>query len=460
MKVEIIRENGRLRLENLSCDCGFSHVIPQMDIYIKSGLIEDCADCVVQSGLGKRLLIVADSITHRVAAKAIESTLQKAGFDCRLRVLPDESIEPTPQMAAYIRAAIDERTEFLLAVGSGVITDLTRRAAFLAGLPFAVFGTAASMDGYTSITSAMVEDGMKISRYGNAARLLMFDTAVLAAAPKLMHASGVGDVFAKYNVLADWQLGRDVAGERYCPLCVHLVEQALQICADHMDEIAAHTEKGAQALIEALILAGLSVLIVGSTRPVASVEHNIAHYFEMMHLAHGGAVPSHGISAGIGTIYALMMHGMLYKADVNRLNKAAIKRSRQTRAQKSKLIRDNYPKGIGAQIQAENKQWYLSWREQERRIDALAKSHAAYQKRSAALLPGYMDVVRVLHKLGAPVCATQAGISEAWLKNALLYAKDYRQRYNIATALYELGMLKVCVEDIMMKEEQLRGYMG
>lgn len=455
MNVDVVRKDGKLWLENLECDCGFTHALPKMDIYIRRGLINGCAQCILASGLGKRVLIVADCNTYKVAAAKICALLKKDGFDCRMCVLPGEHIEPTPDMVQLIIDKIDGDVDFLLSVGSGVITDLTRRSAFIAQIPFAVFGTAASMDGYTSITSSMAEDSMKISRYGQAARLLMFDTSILAAAPPLMNAAGVGDVLAKYNVLADWRLGRDVAGERYCPLCAYLVEQALKACAENIDLIAEQDEAGVKALIEALILAGLTVLIVGSTRPVASYEHNMAHYFEMSKLAYGGHAPSHGISAGIGLVYALMLHGMLYDADPSKANKARIFKNRLKRSQKRKMIMDGYPKGVGGQVLQENKKWYISKRELGRRIDALAVCHGQYKKDSIDMLPRCEDVVRIMKKLGAPAYAAQANIGKERLKQALICCKDYRQRYNVAFALEELGLLEECVERIMGAEQQI-----
>lgn len=456
MNVDVVRKDGKLRLENLHCDCGFNHALPKMDIYIKRGLINNCAECISESDLGKKVLIVADSNTHTVAAAQISKSLQEDGFDCRMCVLPGEHIEPTPEMVKHIISNLNGDIEFILAVGSGVITDLTRRSAFLAHIPFAVFGTAASMDGYTSITSSMLEDGMKISRYGNAARLLMFDTVVLAEAPPLMNAAGVGDVLAKYNVLADWRLGRDVAGERYCPLCANLVEQALKICSGNIEEIACQSEAGAQALIESLILAGLTVLIVGSTRPVASYEHNMAHYFEMSKLAYGGCAPSHGISAGIGLVYALMLHEMLYNAEPSKADKSRIFADRLKRGEKRKLIINGYPQGVGKQVIRENKHWYISKRELKRRIDALADCHKQYKKDSTQMLPKHIDVVRIFKKLGAPAYAAQAGIDENRLKKALVCCKDYRQRYNIAFALDELGLLDKCIEQIIKAEKQIK----
>lgn len=452
MHIDIIKKDGKLWLENIECDCSMNHVIPKMDIFIKPGLINDCADCIAQTELGKKVLIVADRITYEVAAKVIESSLIGAGFDCRTCVLPGEDIEPTPQMTKVILSMIEDDTEFLLAVGSGVVTDLTRRSAFFSKKPFAVFGTAASMDGYTSSSSSMMEDGMKITRYGEAARLLMFDTDILSKAPQLMQASGVGDVFAKYNVLVDWRLGRDVAGEAYCPLCAHLVKQALDTCMDAVDEIASGTQAGAQALIEALIYAGLSVLVVGSTRPVASIEHNMSHYWEMTALAYGGSAPSHGIGVGIGLIYALMFHEMLREADLTKIDKEKIKANRMTQEQKKAFLLKSYPGHVGEEVMQANDDWYISWQEQERRIDALIACHERYKKDSAAL-PDWRHIMEVLQKLGAPVTAKQAGISKERLWDTLLCTKDYRLRYNIGAALDELGMLDECAKRVMEAEE-------
>ncbi len=452
MHFDITKKNGRLIIENLHCDCAHDHAIPNMDIYIRSGLIETVADCITESGLGRSVLIVADKNTYAVAGERVTKNLKAAGFDCRLCLLPGEHVEPTPEMAELIIANVKEQTDFLLSVGSGVVTDLTRYSAFQVNKPFAVFGTAASMDGYTSITSSMMIGNMKISKYGNAARLIMFDPAVLATAPPLMQASGVGDILVKYGVLVDWKLGSAAAGEVFCPLCEQLLLMGLEKCSSNMEEIIARTEKGMEALIEALILAGLTVLIVKNTRPVASVEHNMAHYWDMMHVACGGnSVPSHGICVGIGFIYCLYFHGMLRSADLTKLDKEKIRQSRMTKQQQKDYLCGCYPPGAGEDIMEANKDWYIEWDEQERRIDALTAFHSQYVKETA-ILPDVKDMISYFERLGAPTSATQAGISYDRIKNALLCTKDFRLRYSIAQALSELGMLEECAEKVLKKE--------
>jgi glycerol-1-phosphate dehydrogenase [NAD(P)+] len=439
-------------LGELSCNCGYDHAMPQMDIYIREGLIEDCAECIASAGLTGSVLVVADERTYRAAAGKVIERLSAAGRDVRLCMLPGDNIEPTPQMADLICAQAAD-ADFLLSVGSGVVTDLTRRAAFLTDKPFAVFGTAASMDGYTSITSSMMIDGMKLTQYGQAARLLMFDTNVLASAPLPMQAAGVGDVLAKYNVLVDWKLGRAVTGEVFCPLCGELLEMAVERCASSVEEIALRTPRGMDALIESLIYAGLTVLVVGTTRSVASCEHNMAHYWDMAHLAWGGVCPSHGVSVGINLIYSLMMHDYLRKADWA-VDLTGVKEQRTSREQRRQWYLDTYPAGVGEDVMKTNEDWYFGWTEQHRRIGALQAYREQYLKDSE-ILPDYRAIHAILGRFGVPNSATKAGIDASRMEKTLLCAGDYRKRYSIAEALRELGMLRGCVDHILSMESTL-----
>lgn len=454
MHVDIIREKGELKLQNLSCGCSYNHDIPDMKIFINTGLINDCADIIEQNMDGKNVLLTADENTYEVAAKRILNSLNDKGFNTTLCLLKGDKVEPSPERTQEIMEYIKSDTDFLLSVGSGVITDLTRRSAFLTEKPFAVFGTAASMDGYTSITSSMMENGMKITKYGKSAKMLMFDPAVLATAPPVMQAAGIGDVLAKYNVLVDWKLGSVVAGEVFCPLCEKLLLEALDLCSSSVDEIIKRSEEGMQALIESLILAGLTVLIVQSTRPVASVEHNISHYFEMTSLAYGGYSPSHGIGVGIGLIYSLLFHDMLRSLDLSTIDEEQVRSAKMTKQQKKDFILEYYPPGVGKEILKANETWYLTWEQQLTRIKALKEYHKQYIK-DCELLPSYKDIINIFEKLDAPTSAKKAGIGIDRLKDTLLCTKDYRTRYSIAQALDELGILPDCVDKVLSMEDSL-----
>lgn len=82
-------------------------------------------------------------------------------------VFPEEShLSPDHERIAPLCAAILAAPEgtIPIAVGSGTINDLVKRAAFETNRPYMVAATAASMDGYTASGAALIVDGFKQTR--------------------------------------------------------------------------------------------------------------------------------------------------------------------------------------------------------------------------------------------------------------------------------------------------------
>jgi glycerol dehydrogenase-like iron-containing ADH family enzyme len=125
-----------------------------------------------------------------------------------------------------------------------------------------------------------------------------------------------------------------------------------------------------------------------------------------------------------------------------------------TREEKRRYLIESFPPGVGEEIMAVNSDWYISWEEQERRIDALVAYHDSYKK-DCEILPDYRDIIRYLAHFGAPASAAKAGISRDDLKKTLIVTRDYRKRYSISEALSELGLLEACAEKILEMEDSL-----
>ena len=113
-------------------------------------------------------------------------------------------------------------------------------------------------------------------------------------------------------------IGSIINGETYCDVCGQIVTDAVEKLLANIPAIRARTEEGIRILIEALLLSGVTIMIVGHTRAVASVEHNIAHYWEMMQLLHGHHPPAHGASVGgfnaalLAAVYPLYAGGSIW----------------------------------------------------------------------------------------------------------------------------------------------------
>lgn len=447
--MEIRYENNKLILPSLHCDCGMPHALPDMDIYIGNGILQNCAEYTKQKNFGVNCLLVADNNTYKVAGHEVERLFRQAGFRVTVCLLErEEELEPDETAVGEVLFALDKDIDFLTAVGSGSINDITRCVAFSTGRPFVSVATAASMDGYTSVVCPMLNKGLKVTRPGTYPKVLLCDLDIIKRAPYKMTLSGFGDVIGKYIPKADWILGKIINEEKYCPLAMQISGQAVQKCIDNLDGIRNQTDDGIRSLIEALILTGLTILMIGNTRPVASTEHNMAHFWEMRKLIKKEKAPSHGTAVGVATGYAIKFFEIFLARDFNTVDKARIKKNKTTKSEWEKAILKAYGEKNGRSVLRDNPNEYIEWDEQERRMDAFIQNIDLIRK-ELFFLPKWDEVMEIYRRLGFPPAAKDVEIDEDLLVSSLKYAKDYRIRYSVFKSANEMGMLEDIVERIM-----------
>jgi glycerol-1-phosphate dehydrogenase [NAD(P)+] len=440
----------RLILPPIDCDCNLPHNRPAIDIYVGTDILKNCAAYIKKGNYGTRALLVADKITYQVAGSRVERYLQEAGFQVKLSLLErEEALEPDQSALGEVLLNLDPTIEFLVAVGSGTITDTTRYVAFTTGKPFVSVGTAASMDGYVSVVAPLLHNGLKVNKPATYPKTLICDLEIIRQAPYEMTLAGFGDVIGKYIAVADWMLGRAINGEDYCPACVELVNQAVANCVANAAAIRNQTAAGIQSLLEALVLAGLSILIIGNTRPVASVEHNMAHYWEMMKLLRHEKAPSHGLSVGVATGYVLRFFEEFLRLDLAGLDPAAVLAKRPSRAAAEQLVLQKYGAAFGRTIIRENPDIYLDDQEQLRRIGAFLGNRERLRAELAALLPSWRQLMDTYRQIGFPGSAAEVGIDRGLLEDALICAKDYRKRYSVFNLAHELGVLDELIAKVI-----------
>jgi glycerol-1-phosphate dehydrogenase [NAD(P)+] len=453
MAVKIEYEGEKLLPPIVDCDCGLTHGVPDIDIYIGSNIAGNCACYIGRRKLGIHAVLVADRTTYEIAGKLVEKRLTEAGYKISLCRLEREGrLEPDEAALGEVLLAVGKNTDFLVAVGSGSITDLTRYVAVNTGKPFVSVGTAASMDGYTSVVAPLLNRGLKVNRPATYPKILICDLEIMRGAPYPMTLSGFGDVLGKYIAIADWKLGEIINGETYCPAVVEIVTVAVQKCIDNIEEIKNRTAAGVQSLIEALILTGLTILVIGHTRSVASVEHNMAHYWEMMQLLRRETPPSHGAAVGVATGYVTRWIEEFFKLDFSAIDRKAIAAKRLSRKAREELLKQKYGTQFGLAIIKENSGDFIPWEEQERRIDAFLSNYDAVRE-AFRIVPQWPELKAIYREVGAPCSAAELGIDRGLLEDALLWAKDYRLRYTLFKTAAEFGVLEDLVAKVMAGEE-------
>ena len=434
-------QDSRMIISGVDCDCPCEHHDIGKDIYIGKGLIARVPEYIRKRNLGTHCVLVADDNTYRVAGADVEKALLDAGFSVIPCVIHREhDMLPDDQSCGEVLLSIMRDTEFLIAVGSGSVTDTTRINAERTGLPFVSVGTAPSMDGYASAVAPLLHRGLKIQRPAKCPDIIVCDLDVLATAPMHMIASGVGDVLGKYIAKADWQLGEIINGEPCCPVCVQMVTDAVNALVDNVDEIAAKSEKGMRILIEALLLAGVTIMIIDNTRAVASIEHNIAQYWEMMLVQRGVEPPMHGASVGVATLLVWPFYEKFAGEDLSKLDLDDIRARRMDHETRRRWMAHAYGEDGSKQIMRENPGDFLTWEEQERRIRT-AQDRFEEIKAVIAAMPPLEKIKEVMVKLGAEMTPEEEHIPDEMLRCSMWCGKDYRTRYTIMKLIDECGLL-------------------
>ena len=254
-------------------------VAPIRTVVLEDSLAGREADLVAALDLGRRLAVVSDPTTRAVLGRRIEQALGRIA-DIESIVLSEH---PEPDLATVNRLRrAAAGASALLAVGSGTINDLCKYAAAQAGLPFAVFATAPSMNGYTSVNAAINTLGHKRSLAARPAAGVFFDLEVLAAAPVRLIRAGLGDSLCRSTAQADWLLAHLLLGRPYrqAPFALLAGDEGPLLAASA--ELVAGDPDTIRRLVKTLVLSGFGMAICGGSEPASQGEHLISHYAEML----------------------------------------------------------------------------------------------------------------------------------------------------------------------------------
>ncbi|NLV62267.1 MAG: sn-glycerol-1-phosphate dehydrogenase [Clostridiaceae bacterium] len=288
---------------SFDCDCGRKHSVDIGKIYIENqGVPEEVLKSVSQFK-EQEILLVADTNTYKVYGSYVERMLSDSGFKLRTFVFKTERhLVPDEKALGLLLTEIETETSLVLAVGSGVINDVCKHVCHKTGKPYIILATAPSMDGYASVVSPIIVNGVKKTLSGNYPLAIIADVTVLKDAPMDMLRAGFGDILGKLTALADWKLSRIINNELYCQTCVKLIENALENCISNTDRLLTRDEQAVGFVMEALVLSGIAIGLHGDSRPASGAEHNFAHYWDMDAISKNIEHPLHGNSVAVGTV--------------------------------------------------------------------------------------------------------------------------------------------------------------
>lgn len=294
------------------CACGKTHSIAIRHIQIGKGAIKGLGD-MARPFAGQTVYLAGDENTLPLAQPRATVSLEAAGCKVAVHTFPSPAGKHLITNESLVGSMLLNKPAdagLLIAVGSGTMNDTARVISAKCGVPYIVIATAPSMDGYASVTSAVVMGGSKKSVPLCAPYGIIGDTDILQTAPDAMLSAGAGDMLGKYTALRDWELAHQQMQEDRCPGIASLVALAANRVTERLHRLYDREETALAALTDALVLSGLAILLHGTSRPAAGLEHQIAHHWEVDALRRDFYGGLHGHYVGLAALAACRMYEM------------------------------------------------------------------------------------------------------------------------------------------------------
>ena len=409
-------------------DDGQPLVAPIRTVVIEDSLAGREADLVEGLELGPRLAVVSDPTTRRVLGRRIGAALGRIA-DVESIVLPEHP-EPDLETVDRLRKATAEASA-LIAVGSGTINDLCKYASAQAGQPFAVFATAPSVNGYTSVNAAITIEGHKSSLAAQSAAAVFLDLEVLAAAPVRMIRAGLGDSVCRTTAQADWLLAHLLLGRPYrqAPFAL-LAEDEGPLLAASAGLVSGDLE-AIRRLVRTLVLSGFGMTLCGGSDPASQGEHLISHYVDMLGDC---AWPKtfHGEQIGVTTLTMAHLQAQALAGPAPHVEPSRIDEA---------VLVDHFGLELG----------HSCWQEfRRKRVDhgaAIQLNHRLAERwdeiraQIVAIHRPPEELREILERAGAPTTPQALGWPEDFYREAVRHARLIRNRYTFLDLAADSGFL-------------------
>lgn len=409
-------------LNGVKCNCGRDHNCSIEKVYIESGAIKKLTQLC---NYYNNILLVADGNTFSVAGAEVEKALagkniEKVIFSGERLLIPDEEAIEEVKKKTNI-------AELIIGIGSGVIQDLCKYVSFFINIPYMIVATAPSMDGYASDGAAMILGGMKETVKAWLPKAIIADIDVLKDAPVEMIKAGYGDIVGKYSALSDWKLSAIVTGEYFCQYIYDTTFQMIERTLETAQGLLERNEESIKILTEALMIVGVMMSFAGTSRPASGSEHHLSHFFEIVGIINSDDYFPHGIDVAYSTVITAKLREEIVKSDfpdkIYRLS------AEEYKLKMNKIYKSVSEGCISLQNKVGNysKDRIQTYKQKEEEI-----------KNILSQMPSSKEIEQMLLVVGLALEEFYELYGKQKIQDAILYAKDLKDRYTVLWLYYDL----------------------
>jgi glycerol-1-phosphate dehydrogenase [NAD(P)+] len=426
------------------------------DVLIGAGVIAQVADVFKKNFGDAKAVVVSDENEFEVAGRDVNERLQSAGVE----VLEPYLFPGKPTLHAdyenikTLIAALSEHDAIPVAVGSGVLNDIAKRAAYETDRGYMNVGTAASMDGYTAFGASITKEGYKQTMTCPAPKAVLADTDVLTGAPAPMTAAGYADLLGKVTAGGDWIIADTLGAEPIDRDVWSLVQDDLREWTGDPAALSAGDGEAMGNLIGGLVMSGLAMQAHESSRPASGAEHQFSHLWEMEGLGHAdgphGEPPlSHGFKVGLGSIAIAALYERLLERDLSQLDVDAAVAAWPSWEEVEKKVRASHTTpGLDEAAVAETKAKYADPETLRARLEKVREVWPELREQLREQLMPAEQLREQLRLAGAPTKPADIGLDMQRFKDTYIRSQMIRRRYTVLDLALEAGILEELVDEL------------
>lgn len=404
-----------------NCSCGRKHLCLIDYVKIGKGAINALPLLCEKYN---NILLVCDNNTYNICGKNVKTILKEKISNQIVLDSNGEVVIPNEEKISEIESGIQPETDLIIGVGSGVINDLCKYVSFRHNLEYFIVATAPSMDGYASVGAALILKGMKVTINARPPKAIIGDTDVLKNAPQKMIQAGYGDIIGKYSCLNDWKLSALINNEYFCDNIYNLTLSQTEKVKPFAHALLNKNEEAVEALMEALVTVGIAMSYVGNSRPASGSEHHLSHYFEITGILENKDYYSHGIDV----MYSTAVTAKIRENIINSYPTEYIFNRDEWISEIKKIYLDSADEVISLQ---DKMGWY--------NVDEQNVIEEKWDKIINILneAPSFSECTNMLFEIGLSYSDFIEFYGIEKIKNAVLYAKDLKDRYTVLWLNYK-----------------------
>ena len=422
-----------------------AHATETKALRIGAGILPQTGELFKELFPGCRAIVIADPTTFKVAGSDVQKSLAAAGValdEPHIFTAPDLHAEWT--FVEELDAVLKNTDAIPVAVGSGTINDLTKLCSHHNNRRYMVVGTAASMDGYTSYGASITYKCAKQTFSCPAPLGVLADTAIIAAAPKELTASGYADLFAKVPAGADWIISDALGIEPLDKRSFSIVQDGLHDALGDPEGIRKGTVETIEPLVEGLMLGGFAMQALQSSRPASGADHQFSHLWNMEHHTMAdGRTPSHGFQVSIGLLASLAYYDQFLKSDIAHLDVESAVAAWPEWDEAERYARELYAGTDFPEIGVvETRAKYIDKDHLRAQLNLLKNNWTEIKARLEKQLVSFNEASRRLRIVGAPTLPEDIGLTRERMRTSVIRAQHIRRRFTILDVAVRTNMLE------------------